>query len=226
MALPLPRARRRAPFLAGTWIDAGRPPRAARAPDADHRRRRGATAEVAGRRMPGRAGASRSRASASRWTPRPLNAQSWMGTTFAYWEGPIRFTGSHAGRGYLEMTGYDDARRDRRERQRAGRAAEALLVRPDDRLLPRRLLQHRARGPRPPHGLRPDDRGVPRLLPRPRQRPLDPAARVRLPRPPPRRPLVPLRRRAGRRPGRPAPRRRWCSPAPTARCCASCRSRC
>jgi predicted secreted hydrolase len=38
---------------------------------------------------------------------RPLNAQSWMGTTFPYWEGPIRFAGTHRGRGYLEMTGYD-----------------------------------------------------------------------------------------------------------------------
>ncbi|PWB91878.1 iron ABC transporter permease [Methylocystis sp. MitZ-2018] len=37
---------------------------------------------------------------------RPLNPKSWMGTDFAYWEGPIRFTGSHSGEGYLEMTGY------------------------------------------------------------------------------------------------------------------------
>lgn len=36
----------------------------------------------------------------------PLNPQSWMDTTVAYWEGPIRFSGSHSGRGYLEMTGY------------------------------------------------------------------------------------------------------------------------
>lgn len=36
----------------------------------------------------------------------PLNPQSWMGTSFAYWEGPIRVSGSHPGRGYLEMTGY------------------------------------------------------------------------------------------------------------------------
>ena len=35
-----------------------------------------------------------------------LNAASWMGTSFPYWEGPIRFAGSHAGLGYLEMTGY------------------------------------------------------------------------------------------------------------------------
>jgi predicted secreted hydrolase len=36
----------------------------------------------------------------------PLNTKSWMATSFPYWEGPIRFTGSHAGLGYLEMTGY------------------------------------------------------------------------------------------------------------------------
>lgn len=36
-----------------------------------------------------------------------LNPQSWMGTSFPYWEGPIRFSGSHEGRGYLEMTGYE-----------------------------------------------------------------------------------------------------------------------
>jgi predicted secreted hydrolase len=36
----------------------------------------------------------------------PLNPVSWMGTTSAYWEGPISFTGSQKGEGYLEMTGY------------------------------------------------------------------------------------------------------------------------
>jgi predicted secreted hydrolase len=36
----------------------------------------------------------------------PLNPNSWMGTSFPYWEGPIRFGGSHGGVGYLEMTGY------------------------------------------------------------------------------------------------------------------------
>jgi predicted secreted hydrolase len=35
-----------------------------------------------------------------------LNAKSWMGTSFPYWEGPISFAGSHRGVGYLEMTGY------------------------------------------------------------------------------------------------------------------------
>lgn len=36
----------------------------------------------------------------------PLNRNSWMGTRFPYWEGPITFHGTHKGVGYLEMTGY------------------------------------------------------------------------------------------------------------------------
>src|ERR1700687_5371484 len=36
----------------------------------------------------------------------PLNPKSWMGTSFPYFERPIGFGGSHAGVGYLEMTGY------------------------------------------------------------------------------------------------------------------------
>ena len=35
-----------------------------------------------------------------------LNPQSWMGTSFPYWEGPIGCDGTHTGVGYLEMTGY------------------------------------------------------------------------------------------------------------------------
>ncbi|MGQ0680881.1 lipocalin-like domain-containing protein [Bradyrhizobium sp.] len=63
------------------------------------------TTEIAGRRIP------------TAWhvaIPRlnlaidctPLNPKSWMGTAFAYWEGPISFAGSHRGVGYLELTGY------------------------------------------------------------------------------------------------------------------------
>ncbi|MBX2853618.1 MAG: iron ABC transporter permease [Rhodobacteraceae bacterium] len=40
-------------------------------------------------------------------TAKPVNAQAWNGTSFAYWEGPVRLSGSHAGVGYLEMTGYE-----------------------------------------------------------------------------------------------------------------------
>lgn len=36
----------------------------------------------------------------------PVNPKCWMGTRFPYWEGPIGFSGSHNGVGYLEMTGY------------------------------------------------------------------------------------------------------------------------
>ncbi len=35
-----------------------------------------------------------------------LNDDSWMTTSISYWEGPVLATGSHPGRGYLEMTGY------------------------------------------------------------------------------------------------------------------------
>ena len=90
-------------YLAGTWIDAdGRP--LPLTPDQIVTEPR-AWAEVAGRRLP------------VAWhlaipdfglavDTEPLNAQSWMGTAYAYWEGPIRFAGSHGGRGYLELTGY------------------------------------------------------------------------------------------------------------------------
>ncbi|SLN41465.1 Hydroxyneurosporene synthase (CrtC) [Roseivivax jejudonensis] len=39
-------------------------------------------------------------------TTAPINRDAWMGTSFPYWEGPVTVSGSHAGRGYLEMTGY------------------------------------------------------------------------------------------------------------------------
>lgn len=35
-----------------------------------------------------------------------INPQAWMPLSFPYWEGPVRISGSHGGRGYLEMTGY------------------------------------------------------------------------------------------------------------------------
>lgn len=35
-----------------------------------------------------------------------LNGSAWMTTSIPYWEGPVQITGSHTGRGYLEMTGY------------------------------------------------------------------------------------------------------------------------
>ncbi len=35
-----------------------------------------------------------------------LTPKAWMATRFQYWEGPVTVSGSHTGRGYLEMTGY------------------------------------------------------------------------------------------------------------------------
>lgn len=35
-----------------------------------------------------------------------LESKAWMATRFPYWEGPVRVSGSVAGKGYLEMTGY------------------------------------------------------------------------------------------------------------------------
>lgn len=40
-------------------------------------------------------------------TTEAVNAEAWMGTSFPYWEGPIRVSGTHEGMGYLEMTGYE-----------------------------------------------------------------------------------------------------------------------
>ncbi|MBL4789050.1 MAG: iron ABC transporter permease [Kordiimonadaceae bacterium] len=39
-------------------------------------------------------------------TVTPLNPNSWMATSVAYWEGPVLAKGSHSAQGYLEMTGY------------------------------------------------------------------------------------------------------------------------
>lgn len=36
-----------------------------------------------------------------------VNDAAWMDLAVSYWEGPVRISGSHGGRGYLEMTGYE-----------------------------------------------------------------------------------------------------------------------
>lgn len=40
-------------------------------------------------------------------TVEALNPEAWMDLSIPYWEGPVRVQGSHGGRGYLEMTGYE-----------------------------------------------------------------------------------------------------------------------
>ncbi|MDP4989776.1 MAG: iron ABC transporter permease [Marivita lacus] len=40
-------------------------------------------------------------------TVQALNPDAWMALSIPYWEGPVTVEGSHEGRGYLEMTGYE-----------------------------------------------------------------------------------------------------------------------
>ena len=90
-------------YCSGNWIS--RDGRTAQIPSADIHMTPKALTEIEGRKLP------------VTWDIAipsltlaieciPLNAKSWMGTSFPYWEGPISLRGSHAGVGYLEMTGY------------------------------------------------------------------------------------------------------------------------
>ena len=62
--------------------------------------------EVAGRAVPTRWQVSLPQRGVD-VTVAALNPDAWMGLSIPYWEGPVTVTGSHAGRGYLEMTGYE-----------------------------------------------------------------------------------------------------------------------
>ena len=95
--LPPARTATRPAYLAGTLHRRRTAPRRRSAPS-EIAPSRTATAEVAGRRLPVALARSRCPDHGIAVDIEPLNAQSWMGTTYAYWEGPIRFTGSHAGR--------------------------------------------------------------------------------------------------------------------------------
>ncbi|WP_439561323.1 lipocalin-like domain-containing protein [Roseinatronobacter sp.] len=90
-------------FTAGTWItpDGTATPLP---PDALQFTPLG-TEQVAGRDVPVRWQVDWPEGGVS-VTTTPLNPQAWMDLSVSYWEGPLRFSGSHEGRGYLEMTGY------------------------------------------------------------------------------------------------------------------------
>lgn len=65
-----------------------------------------ATADVAGRTVPVRWRVALP-ARGVDLTVEAVNPDSWQATLFPYWEGPVRATGTHGARGYLEMTGYE-----------------------------------------------------------------------------------------------------------------------
>ncbi|WP_050929531.1 lipocalin-like domain-containing protein [Aestuariivita boseongensis] len=91
-------------YSAATWI--GADGQTTSFPDGAFRARALEQTEVAGRTVP------------TRWqvelpdkgvdvTVSALNRAAWMDVSLPYWEGPVSVAGSHAGRGYLEMTGYE-----------------------------------------------------------------------------------------------------------------------
>jgi predicted secreted hydrolase len=90
-------------YTQATWIEADGQTTAY--PDGAFRTRILARTDVAGRSVP------------TKWrvqlperqvdvTVSALNGAAWMTTSVPYWEGPVEITGTHTGRGYLEMTGY------------------------------------------------------------------------------------------------------------------------
>jgi predicted secreted hydrolase len=98
------RSRTGAPYTAATWITPDGTPTPF--PDGAFRAQPLEITQVAGRDVP------------TAWAltlpdrglaveVRALQPQAWMDTAVEYWEGPVRITGSHTGRGYLEMTGYE-----------------------------------------------------------------------------------------------------------------------
>ncbi|MDE4172581.1 lipocalin-like domain-containing protein [Phaeobacter sp. PT47_59] len=90
-------------FTSGTWIDpAGT---ATPLPPGTFAATPLAFSKVAGRSIPTRWQVSLPERGLTA-TVEALNPQAWMGTSFPYWEGPVRISGSHHGLGYLEMTGY------------------------------------------------------------------------------------------------------------------------
>ncbi|MCU1761900.1 iron ABC transporter permease [Pseudomonas sp. 14P_8.1_Bac3] len=92
-----------APYLTGTWIDAQGQTRLLHGAEISLTPQD--SAKAAGRSVP------------VSWSIKipdkqldivitALNPDAWMDLRIPYWEGPVRLSGSHAGQGYLEMTGY------------------------------------------------------------------------------------------------------------------------
>lgn len=74
--------------------------------DGDFRATAKAYAQVAGRQIPVRWAVALP-AKGLDVVVEAMNPNAWMDLSIPYWEGPVRVSGSHSGRGYLEMTGYE-----------------------------------------------------------------------------------------------------------------------
>ena len=90
-------------YTSATWIDPDG--RTQAYPDGAFKATALETTRVAGRDVPTRWRAELPERGVD-VTVQAINGQAWMDTTVDYWEGPVRISGTHAGRGYLEMTGY------------------------------------------------------------------------------------------------------------------------
>lgn len=90
-------------YTAATWIDPDGTTTAF--PDGAFVAEPLGEASVAGRQVPVRWQARLAQKGVD-VTVEALNPQAWMTTSVEYWEGPVVISGTHAGHGYLEMTGY------------------------------------------------------------------------------------------------------------------------
>ena len=91
------------PFTSATWIEADGTTTAYG--DGAFTANPLETHEVAGRTVPVRWQVSLPERGVDA-TVEALNPDAYMTTAVPYWEGPVSVSGSHEGRGYLEMTGY------------------------------------------------------------------------------------------------------------------------
>ena len=91
-------------FLSGSWInqDGTKKPLTA----SDIKLEETAYSTVKGRKIPTKWKISFLGGNSLTINIEALNVQSWMETSFPYWEGPISVNGDLSGVGYLEMTGY------------------------------------------------------------------------------------------------------------------------
>lgn len=97
------RERAKAPYITGTWISADGHTQALDRQQIQLTPLSQST--VQGRQLP-TAWQLQIPAKGLDITTRALNPQAWMNLSIPYWEGPLQFSGSHSGSGYLEMTGY------------------------------------------------------------------------------------------------------------------------